>query len=171
MSEAYAANTEPTGDQTCVEVRGFHDGDTFTCVTETGPLRVRVAGIDAPEVGQGYWRVSRDLLRSSTTTGSRVSCYTRLTDSSGRSAGCSRPMARTRRWAWSKRALLGIPSSTGKSSPSQNKWPTRQRRSGRGEGAKAYGNSLPPRRHGTAEPENVNELRAIEGCRESFVEI
>lgn len=75
MSGVSAAKPEPAGEQTCIEVKGFHDGDTFTCVTETGPLRIRVAGIDAPEVGQGFWRVSRDLLRSSTTTGSLVSCY------------------------------------------------------------------------------------------------
>lgn len=72
---AEAAEPEPAGEQTCVEVRGFHDGDTFTCVTEEGALRVRVAGIDAPEVGQGFWRVSRDLLRSSTPAGSLVNCY------------------------------------------------------------------------------------------------
>lgn len=75
MSGSYAANTEPAGDQTCVEVRGFHDGDTFTCVTGTGPLRVRVAGIDAPEVGQGFWRVSRDLLKQRAAPGTDVSCY------------------------------------------------------------------------------------------------
>lgn len=72
---ARAEGTEPAGEQTCTEVRAFHDGDTFTCVTETGPLRVRVAGIDAPEVGQGFWRVSRDQLRSSTPAGSLVDCY------------------------------------------------------------------------------------------------
>lgn len=72
---AKAEISEPAGMQTCVEVRNFHDGDTFTCVTEAGPLRVRVAGVDAPEVGQGFWRVSRDLLRSSTRAGSTVDCY------------------------------------------------------------------------------------------------
>jgi endonuclease YncB( thermonuclease family) len=72
---ASATGPEPAGEQTCVEVRGFHDGDTFTCGTEGGPLRVRVAGIDAPEVGQGFWRVSRDLLRSNTPAGSLVNCY------------------------------------------------------------------------------------------------
>lgn len=38
-------------------------------------MRVRVAGIDAPEVGQGFWRLSRDQLRSSTPPGSIVNCY------------------------------------------------------------------------------------------------
>lgn len=70
---AWAA--EPAGVHICSDVRGFHDGDTFTCVTDSGPLRVRVAGVDAPEVGQGYWRVSRDLLRTSTPAGSKVHCY------------------------------------------------------------------------------------------------
>lgn len=74
-SWATAAEPEPAGERACVEVRGFHDGDTFTCVTADGPLRIRVAGIDAPEVGQGFWRVSRDLLRSSTPDGSGVNCY------------------------------------------------------------------------------------------------
>ncbi|UJW79454.1 thermonuclease family protein [Hydrogenophaga sp. SL48] len=73
MSEVLAS--EPAGVQTCVEVRNVHDGDTFTCVTEAGTLRIRVAGIDAPEVGQSYWRVSRDLLRSNTPAGSTVDCY------------------------------------------------------------------------------------------------
>lgn len=70
-----ASAVEPKGNQECTDTTGFHDGDTFTCVTDTGPLRVRVAGIDAPEVGQGFWRVSRDQLRSSTPAGSRVDCY------------------------------------------------------------------------------------------------
>lgn len=70
-----ALAVEPAGVRTCVDVRRFHDGDTFTCVTEAGPLRIRVAAIDAPEVGQGFWRVSRDLLRSRTPPGSQVDCY------------------------------------------------------------------------------------------------
>lgn len=41
-----ANSAEPAGVRTCAEVRRFHDGDTFTCVTEAGPLRIRVAGID-----------------------------------------------------------------------------------------------------------------------------
>lgn len=70
-----ASAVEPKGNQECTDTTGFHDGDTFTCVTDTGPLRVRVAGIDAPETGQAFWRVSRDLLRSITPAGSRVDCY------------------------------------------------------------------------------------------------
>lgn len=70
-----AIAAEPAGVRTCIEVRRFHDGDTFTCVTEAGPLRIRVAGIDAPEVGQDYWRVSRDLLRTTTQAGAKVGCY------------------------------------------------------------------------------------------------
>jgi len=72
---AHAEAPEPSGLQTCNDTRAFHDGDTFTCISEQGPLRVRVAGIDAPEVGQGYWRISRDLLRSNTPPGSEVDCY------------------------------------------------------------------------------------------------
>lgn len=72
---ATAAEPEPAGERACVEVRGFHDGDTFTCVTADGPLRIRVAGVDASEVGQGFWRVSRDLPKQRTAPGAVVGCY------------------------------------------------------------------------------------------------
>jgi endonuclease YncB( thermonuclease family) len=60
---------------TCSDPRAFHDGDTFTCEHEAGAVRVRVAGIDAPETGQGFWRVSRDLLRQRAVPGTVVDCY------------------------------------------------------------------------------------------------
>lgn len=75
MSGAYAARPQPAGVQTCVEVRGFHDGDTFTCITEAGPLRIRVAGIDAPETSQAFWRVSRDILTQRAAPGTVVGCH------------------------------------------------------------------------------------------------
>lgn len=64
----------------CATTKGFHDGDTFACVasTTTGPAEpfvVRVAGLDAPETGQAYWRTSRDRLRELAGPGTTVSCY------------------------------------------------------------------------------------------------
>lgn len=65
---------------TCEQTRGFHDGDTFTCVTAgTSSLGetfvVRVAGVDAPEMGQARWRSARDRLRELAGPGTAVSCY------------------------------------------------------------------------------------------------
>lgn len=62
---------------TCLETKGFHDGDTLTCVAERGTFVVRLAGLDAPETGQGYWRVARDQLRRLAISGTRAACYTR----------------------------------------------------------------------------------------------
>lgn len=60
----------------CESSRGFHDGDTFACVPANGePFVVRVAGLDAPETGQGYWRVARDRLRELAAPGTTVDCY------------------------------------------------------------------------------------------------
>lgn len=67
----------------CTETRGFHDGDTLTCVTaDRGPFVVRFAGIDAPETGQAYWRVARDRLRELAMPGTVADCY--KTDQYGR---------------------------------------------------------------------------------------
>lgn len=67
----------------CSETRGFHDGDTFACVSRDGEtFVVRVAGLDAPETGQGFWRVSRDRLRELAAAGTAVDCY--KTDRYGR---------------------------------------------------------------------------------------
>ena len=42
-----------------------HDGDTITLATnDHGVLTIRLSGADAPETGQGYWKVARDYLRS-----------------------------------------------------------------------------------------------------------
>jgi endonuclease YncB( thermonuclease family) len=61
----------------CAETRGHHDGDTFTCVPESGDqvFIVRVASIDAPETGQAYWRAARARLRELAAPGSTVACY------------------------------------------------------------------------------------------------
>lgn len=65
----------PAGELACVQTRAFHDGDTFTCVAATATIRVRVAGIDAPETEQGFWLVSRDLLQKRAGPDTRVDCY------------------------------------------------------------------------------------------------
>jgi len=42
---------------------GVHDGDTITCLDENNQQqKVRLAAIDAPEVGQEYGRASREAL-------------------------------------------------------------------------------------------------------------
>lgn len=66
---------EPAGSLTCNETRALHEGDTYTCITDTGPLRVRVAGVDAPETGQAFWRASRDMLKQRAAPGTVVGCY------------------------------------------------------------------------------------------------
>lgn len=69
----------------CQETKGFHDGDTLTCASgpkARGTFVVRLTGVDAPEVGQAYWRASRDGLRSLASNGTRASCY--KTDQYGR---------------------------------------------------------------------------------------
>ena len=44
-------------------VVGVHDGDTITCIDDTNTKqKVRLAEIDAPEIGQDFGKVSRDAL-------------------------------------------------------------------------------------------------------------
>jgi endonuclease YncB( thermonuclease family) len=44
-------------------VVGVHDGDTITCLDESNQQqKVRLAEIDAPEIGQDYGKVSREVL-------------------------------------------------------------------------------------------------------------
>jgi len=69
------SRAQVTGEVICAATGGFHDGDTFACTGPEQTLKIRVAGIDAPEVSQGFWKVSRDLLRTRTLPGSVVSCY------------------------------------------------------------------------------------------------
>lgn len=65
---------------TCVETKGFHDGDTLKCISASsgkGTFVVRFANIDAPEAGQAFWKASRDLLRELAIPGTRAACYKR----------------------------------------------------------------------------------------------
>lgn len=73
-----AAQTGYLATATCASSRGVHDGDTFACVAEGAQgeaFVVRVAGIDAPEAGQVYWRVARDALRRLAGDGTTVTCF------------------------------------------------------------------------------------------------
>lgn len=55
--------TEPAGDRWLVV--GVHDGDTVLCLDEHNTQhKVRLVGIDAPEIGQPFGTVSRDGLRA-----------------------------------------------------------------------------------------------------------
>lgn len=68
----------PAESATCVDTRRFHDGDTFDCHAGSGAdatTVVRLAGIDAPESGQPYWRAARDHLRGLARPGSTVACH------------------------------------------------------------------------------------------------
>lgn len=63
----------------CAQTKGFHDGDTFACVPPArlgdDTIFVRVAGIDAPETGQAFWRASKNRLRSLVIPGVGIVCY------------------------------------------------------------------------------------------------
>ncbi|MFM7206034.1 MAG: thermonuclease family protein [Planctomycetaceae bacterium] len=65
-------------------VVGVQDGDTLTCLDETNQQqRVRLAGIDAPEIGQDYGKESREAL-ASMVFGKTVEVVDEGRDSSGR---------------------------------------------------------------------------------------
>lgn len=52
-------------DRTTWRVDTVHDGDTVTCLDEAGrSRRIRLVGIDAPEIAQPHGRISRDALRA-----------------------------------------------------------------------------------------------------------
>lgn len=65
----------PAGRVLCAAPKSVHDGDTFRCISGEQNFPVRIAGIDAPETGQAFWRVSRDLLRTRLAQGAIVDCY------------------------------------------------------------------------------------------------
>ena len=72
---ASQAEVTPFGRLACAPPKSVHDGDTFRCLSGEQNFPVRIAGIDAPETGQAFWRVSRDLLRSQLSRGAAVDCY------------------------------------------------------------------------------------------------
>lgn len=72
---ASQAEVQPFGRLDCASPTSVHDGDTFRCLNGDLNFPVRIAGIDAPETGQAFWRVSRDLLKAQLTAGVFVDCY------------------------------------------------------------------------------------------------
>ncbi len=72
---------------TCAVVN-VHDGDTITARCPAGRLRVRVWGIDAPEIGQRPWGYrSRDRLKALLGPSHQVRIQVVDTDTYGRSVG------------------------------------------------------------------------------------
>lgn len=67
-------------------VTSVHDGDTITLHTEAGTKKIRLAGIDAPEIKQTYGIESRDALRQAVLNQS-VTVGTNRQDRYGRSVG------------------------------------------------------------------------------------
>ena len=67
-------------------VIAVHDGDTVTLKNESGQKKVRLAGIDAPEISQPYGVESRAALRESV-LGKQVQIETLRHDKYGRMVG------------------------------------------------------------------------------------
>lgn len=58
------ATATPKGAELVCTVKSVYDGDTLTARCPDGEVKVRVFGIDSPEMGQQPWGVlSRDMLR------------------------------------------------------------------------------------------------------------
>lgn len=74
LTSAHASDM-PAGRVKCEAPRSVHDGDTFRCLSEGQNFPVRIAGVDAPETGQAFWRVARDSLRSQLSRGALLNCY------------------------------------------------------------------------------------------------
>jgi endonuclease YncB( thermonuclease family) len=72
---AVHAQSAPAGQVACATPDRVHDGDSFRCINDGQTFSVRVAGIDAPETGQAFWRVARNSLREMVKNGSVVDCY------------------------------------------------------------------------------------------------
>lgn len=71
-------------------VFSVHDGDTLTLTNGTGRHKVRLAGIDAPELAQPFGTESRDYLRSLAPIGSQATADVTDTDRYGRSVAIVR---------------------------------------------------------------------------------
>jgi micrococcal nuclease len=68
------------------EVVGVTDGDTIKLLKENRQYKIRLNGIDAPEMGQAFGRKSKEYL-SSLVAGKRVEVIVRDTDHYGRYVG------------------------------------------------------------------------------------
>lgn len=61
------ATATPKGAELVCTIKSIYDGDTLTTRCPSGEIKVRVFGIDSPEMGQQPWGVqSRDVLRGLT---------------------------------------------------------------------------------------------------------
>ena len=67
-------------------ISAVHDGDTITLQSEATTKKIRLAGIDAPELKQPYGIESRDALRQDILN-QQVTVDTNKTDKYGRSVG------------------------------------------------------------------------------------
>lgn len=70
-------------------VVAVHDGDTLTVLADSREVRVRMAGIDAPERGQPYTNAARQAL-AARVAGREVTVDVRGRDSYGRTLGVVR---------------------------------------------------------------------------------
>ena len=61
-------------EEICHPIR-YADGDTFNFKRGSELVRVRLAGYDAPEVGQPFSKLATDTLRMLTEGGARCDCY------------------------------------------------------------------------------------------------
>ena len=68
------------------DVVGVTDGDTIKILQDKKQYKIRLNGIDAPEMGQAYGRKSKDYL-ASLVAGKRVEVIVRDTDRYGRYVG------------------------------------------------------------------------------------
>ncbi|MBK8535539.1 MAG: thermonuclease family protein [Candidatus Competibacteraceae bacterium] len=67
------ATATPKGAELVCTVKSVYDGDTLTARCSSGEVKVRVFGIDAPEMGQQPWGIqSRDVLRGLANRGDPV---------------------------------------------------------------------------------------------------
>ncbi len=75
----------PKGAKLVCTIKSVYDGDTLTARCPEGEVKVRVFGIDAPEMGQEPWgALSRDALRASAQINSTVTLQVRDQDRYGR---------------------------------------------------------------------------------------
>lgn len=93
-------------DHFCGPVVSVHDGDTLTVRGAVAAIRVRLWGIDAPELAQPYGEASRDALRALAPVGVEVCVEVRATDQYGRTVGLvSRPSKDLGSWLLNIRQL------------------------------------------------------------------
>ena len=68
------------------EATNVYDGDTFTLITASDEIRIRILGIDAPEMNQDYGVEARDYARDMI-EGKKVTVYLEPGETYGRKLG------------------------------------------------------------------------------------